>query len=435
MTDLLTEILPAGTLQVVGVGLDGAAGLASDVMQLVQQADLLAGSQRQLSYFADLGQAKLLIEDFGTAIAALKAHIQAHPHAHIVVLASGDPLFFGLGRLLLSRFEATQLQFYPHVSSIQLAFNRLKIPWHDATVISVHGRSCTNLITALQQGATKIAVLTDGQANPAAIARLILELDLPHQYECWACENLGAENEQLLQGSPETFSQQQFAPLNVLVLLRIQRTTTLTPKSVPVLGIPDNALASFSDRPGLMTKREVRSLILMELALHDHQTIWDLGAGTGAVSLEMARLCPHSAIYAVEKTSAGISLIQQNCKHFDVTNVQALQTQAPDQLSALPNPDRIFIGGSGGNLNAILTQCHERLSPNGRIVLALATLENLATVQHWANQTGWQRHYLQVQISRSIPIAELTRMTPLNPVTLVTLQPRTNYTEQNPKLL
>ena len=177
---------------------------------------------------------------------------------------------------------------------------------------------------------------------------------------------------------------------------------------------------SFSDRPGLMTKREVRILVLGELALKPGQIIWDIGAGTGSVSIEIARLFPSSKIYAIEKTAAGIALISQNCRRFQVENVISIHGTAPDIL-LVPTPDRIFIGGSGGNLSEILDTYSCCLAPDGVLVLALATLEHLNTAITWLKKhPNWHHQLLQVQLSRSVPVGQLTRFAPLNPVTILT---------------
>jgi len=321
---------------------------------------------------------------------------------------------------LLAQLPPEQLTFHPHLSSVQLAFNRIKVPWQDARVISIHGRSSDELIQALQQGNEKIAVLTDGTNTPSAIAKLFLALDLPSSYQFWVCENLGGNDECVRCFGAAEILNQTFAPLNVVVLLRQVDVKDLDLKTLPQLGISDRLFIGFSDRPGLMTKREIRLLILGELALQPHQVVWDIGAGTGSVSVEIARLCPSCQVYAIEKTAAGFALISQNCCRFQVENVAAIQGTAPDILTDLPDPDRIFIGGSGGNLNQILAAC-QRLAPSGVIVLALATLEHLNAALTWFNQAGgWNYQLLQVQLSRSAPVASLTRFSPLNPITILT---------------
>jgi precorrin-6Y C5,15-methyltransferase (decarboxylating) len=169
-----------------------------------------------------------------------------------------------------------------------------------------------------------------------------------------------------------------------------------------------------------MTKREIRLLVLGELALQSGQIIWDVGAGTGSVSIEIARLFSTSVVYAIEKTAAGTALISQNCRRFQVENVISIHGSAPDIFHHLPTPDRIFIGGSGGNLRQILDACSS-LAPQGVLVLALATLEHLNTALGWLKEHGkWNHQLLQVQLSRSVPVGQLTRFAPLNPVTILT---------------
>ena len=406
-------------VHVVGIGLDGADGLVEGVRQLVWGASLLIGSDRHLSYFPNHSGQHLVMGDFTQAIAELR-HQLAVGSGYIVVLVTGDPLFFGLGRLLLTELPPQQLTFHPHLSAVQLAFNRIKVPWQDARVISAHGRSLDELIQALQQGAEKIAVLTDGTNTPSAIARLLLALDLPSNYQFWVCENLGGETERVQSWSAELQSQ-AFAPLNVVVLLRESNSATqLDLATLPQLGLSDQMFFSFSDRPGLITKREIRLLILGELALKPGQIIWDIGAGTGSVSIEIARLFPTSQVYAIEKTAAGTALIEQNCRRFQVENVISIHGTAPDILRNLPASDRIFIGGSGGNLSQIL-DTSSRLAPGGVVVLALATLEHLNMALGWLKERGsWNYQLLQVQLSRSVPVAQLTRFAPLNPVTILT---------------
>lgn len=412
-------------VNVVGIGLDGATGLTNTVRQLVEQATLLVGSDRHLSYFPNHSASHLVLTDFTEAIQQIRTHLaRSNPNTSIVVLVSGDPLFFGLGRLLLAQLPPSQLTFHPHLSAVQLAFNRIKVPWQDAQLISVHGRSLEQLTVALQQSVTKIGVFTDRKNTPSAIAKLLLGLDLANCYEFWVCENLGGTDEQVQCLPVDAILQQTFAPLNVVVLLRQSEATNLSLEinSLPLIGLPDRIFASFPDRPGLMTKREVRLLILGELALQPGQIVWDIGAGTGSVSIEIARLCQTSQVYAIEKTAIGSTLIEENCQRLQVTNVVSIHGIAPDILPQLPTPDRIFLGGSGGNLSVILSSCQAHLATDGIVVLALATLEHLNQALDWFKAHSWSYRLLQVQLSRSVPVGELTRFTPLNPVTILTVE-------------
>ncbi|MDJ0845547.1 precorrin-6y C5,15-methyltransferase (decarboxylating) subunit CbiE [Crocosphaera sp.] len=409
-------------IQVVGIGLNGRESLPKKIQTIVENANLLVGSDRHLSYFPEHLGDQVIIRNFYADIKTLQ-QIKSY-HQSIVILVSGDPLFFGLGRLLLEQFDPAELEFYPHISSIQLGFSKVKIPWHDAKIISGHGRHLDELISSLQQGIEKIAILTDKRNNPQAIAQLFLSLNIAINYDIWVCENLGNRDEKVNCFTTQllaNLTSYQFSDLNIVILLR-QNDLNLTEdehNNLPIFGIEDHYFLSFKDRPGLMTKKEVRMMILGELGLKSQEIIWDIGAGTGSVSIEIARLCPHSKVYAVEKTAMGINLINKNCQRFNINNVTPFQTKAPKKLSTLPLPNRIFIGGSGGNLIDILDVCQDKLTKDGIILISLATLENLAICLNWIDKNSWSYQLLNMNISRSLSIASLTRLSPLNPIFLV----------------
>ena len=442
-------------VQVVGIGLSGAMSLTPTVLKLVESATILIGGRRHLEAFDDLlaskGHQKIEawpLGDFTQVFDDLRSRLKSDPTTRAVILASGDPLFFGVGRLLLEFFPAHQLAFHPQLSSIQLAFSRLKLPWQAATLVSVHGRDEQQLIQAIKRGDQTIAVLTDGVLTPGAIAALIVSLDFPVRYRIWVCENLGADegadgaaaSERISDYWPEELSEQRpaqkFSPLNVVVLCRQEKTADL-PEALPLIGLPDAAFKGFRDRPTLMTKREIRLLVLGALAPLDGQTIWDIGAGTGSVSVELSRLCPNARVYAIEKTAMGVALIRHNAEKLAIAPIQPIQGQAPAALANLPKPHRVFIGGSNGALIPILDFLTDKMTHQsthkkadliaspGRIVLALATLEHISELTTWISQpavaANWNAQLTQINISRSSPVGPLTRFAPLNPVTLVTL--------------
>lgn len=406
-------------IQVVGVGLEGAAGLSSAALAIVQQAKILAGSDRLLTQFAESPAQRWPLTDLP---GRLQQHLEQPQPDRVVVLTSGDPLFFGLGRQLLQVIPAEAITFHPHVSSVQLAFSRVKLPWQGATLLSAHGRSLDCLATAVKKGQSPIAVLTDPVNTPGAIARFLQSLRLPATYAMWVCENLGSPAEQVRHFNLADVRLAEFSALNVVILQRENSPPQLA--TLPLLGIPDSAFLSFRDRPGLMTKREVRVQILAELALQPHQIIWDVGAGTGSVSVEIARLVPTAQVWAVEKTAAGCELIRQNAQRFQTSNVSVIPGVAPEACAALPDPNRVFIGGSQGQLTDILTKCGARLGADGAIVVALATLESHAELTQWqAHNPVWQITYQQLSLARSVAVGSLTRWEPLNPVILATLKP------------
>lgn len=420
-------------IDVVGIGLDGVAGLTPTVKTILETATLIVGSSRHLEYVTHLPAQKLILSNIEEVI----CQVEQLEDKAIVILASGDPLLFGIGRVLLTKLGSDRLRFHPHLSSLQLAFSRIKLPWQDAEILSIHGRSIDPLIPLLQQGKKKIALLTDSQNHPGAVASVYLALGLPHRYCFYICENLGGSEEHI-----STYSSNQelnklssqpsdaFAPLN-LVILTLADNPTPDLAQLPLLGLEDSTFLTFGDRPGLISKKEVRMLILGQLCLKNGQTVWDVGAGTGAVAIEVARLCPSSTVYAIEQTAVGYNLIRQNAQRLGVDNLTAIHGKAPEALLQLPSPQTVFIGGSGGELGAILDLCASKLAVDGRIVLAIATLEHLQTATNWLKERGWHYQLLQVQLSRSVPVSHLTRFAPLNPVTIVTASRKPGFVQSS----
>jgi len=421
------------TVHVVGIGLDGAAGLSESARQVVEMAALLIGSDRHLSYFPQHYGERWALSDLTEAILEIRRHLanqaELEPDAgSIVLLVAGDPLFHGWGKLLIAQLPPDKLTFHPHVSCVQLAFNRLRIPWQDAHCVGSQGRYFEELTAKLKLGVEKIAVLADETRTPAAIANLVKALDLPTRYEFWVCENLGAADERVIRKSLEALLRESFAPLSVVVMLRESppRAEPLDLAKLPLLGVPDGAFVGCGDRPGLTVEREVRVLVLAQLTLQPEQVVWDVGAGNGAVSIEVARLFPQSEVYAIEQTVSGTSAIELNCARFGLQNVFSIHGTAPEILHRLRPPHRIFIGGSGGGLTKILGVCALRLLAGGSIVLVLEALEDIATVLSWIGdrvrrEPHWSYRILQVQLSRSLLAGNLTRFDPLRPVSIITI--------------
>jgi precorrin-6B C5,15-methyltransferase / cobalt-precorrin-6B C5,C15-methyltransferase len=394
--------MTAVPLTVIGIGQDGPAGLSQEALQHVAQAKILAGGKRHLAFFPDWrGEVLIIDADLERLVRQLQA---VYRHAKTVVLASGDPLFYGIGRLLTEHFPAEELLFLPHVSSVQLAFARLKTSWHDAQVVSLHGRPIQALLPALRSGASKIALLTDATNHPAAIARFLCEQQQEH-YTMWVCEELGGAAERLSQWTLRDVLEQSFSPLNVTILLRQQAPRAALPP-LPVVGLPEDTIAH---RAGMITKRDIRLLTLGYLELHPGEVFWDVGAGSGAVALEAARLCSSLRVFAIERSAQAVEQIQHNVKTFALANVQPVGGEAPEALAPLPDPDVVFIGGSGGRLAAIVTAVAERLPCGGRLVMNCITLENFAAGWDLLQRHPWQAQATSVQLAHSKPLSALHR--------------------------
>ena len=409
-------------LHVIGMGPEMNGSWSSATRKCLQTNPWIAGSLRHLQQVEAYGATKVELKGSPLDwIPLLAKQLQQHS---AVLLASGDPLFFGIGRLLLEHFPPSVLVFHPHISSVQLAFSRLRIPWQSATVVSVHGRDPSELIRALQRGLSPIAVLTDGINTPAAIARIIQDLRLPVDYRFWVCSELGLRQERVQELDLVEAQRLTFPFLNLVVL---QKQEVELPE-LPLLGIPDRSFYTFEDRPGLITKQEVRVLTLAQLQLQPEITVWDVGAGTGSLSIELARLVPSAKIFAIESHAAGVTLIKKNCQRFGVNNIQTIPKSAPDCLDGLPQPDRILLGGGGRDLPGILDLCCQRLKSGGVLVGNFATLESLVLTQETCQSLGFSVQMLQINLARSVRLSSssevevsktATRFAPLNPVTVL----------------
>ena len=414
-------------VHVVGLGMS-PADLTPGARELVRQAQVLVGGRRLLNYFPDHPAQKIYLgKDPAGALAQLPALAETR---RVVVLASGDPNFYGVGPLLVKVLGADRVALHPNITAVQAACARLKISWQDALVVSLHGRAWEGLAASLDR-ADKLLIYTDPEHTPGAIARFLRDRGLAHSRLC-VLEDLGQETEQVTWLSPEEAEGREFSPLNVVAVLQGARTGgELPPKGGDAaspfpeparlhLGLPEEALAH---QAGLITKAEVRAVALAKLALYQEVTLWDVGAGCGSVGLEASLLTPGGRIFAVEQDPARAAQIRANRDRFRAANLEVVCGRAPGCLAALPQPDRVFVGGGGQDLEEILQLAIDRLNQGGRIVLTAALLDTLETARQVLARAGWQVEVTQLQVSRSRPLAGGIFMQALNPVWLVTAWP------------
>ncbi|MFM7229440.1 MAG: precorrin-6y C5,15-methyltransferase (decarboxylating) subunit CbiE [Cyanobacteriota bacterium] len=402
-------------IEVLGIGADGLDGLTAAQWQLLQTADPVAVSPRLLTELQQRlpGPSLLSTREPGPLLQALAA--ARRQGRRPLVLASGDPLWFGIGRRLAERFGAEALRVQPAASALQLAFARLARPWQDATWVSLHGRDEEALLAALARRPTALVVLTDaGAGGPTPVRQLLQTQGLSAAYELWLMERLGHPDERRWLLEAQDPLPPDLDPLHLLLLLA-RPPAPPEPAALPRFGLDDGLWLQHGDHPGLMTKREVRIQLLADLDLPDRGVLWDLGAGTGSVGLEALRLSPGLALWAVERRSGGADLIRANAERLGLQPAAVLEGEALALLPQLPDPDRVLIGG-GRDRPRLLHEVLQRLKPGGVVVLPLATLEPLAGLRPLLDTAGLQISLTQLQISRGVPLAEGTRLAPLNPV-------------------
>jgi precorrin-6Y C5,15-methyltransferase (decarboxylating) len=406
---------------------------------LVVGSDVILASERLFEVFRGyeefpaVKEKMKVINNVDETIGFMKSLRENPGFGFITLLASGDPLFFGIGRRVVEEFGGEMVEILPDLSSIQMAFARIREPWDDAFLMSIHGGPHPTRRRRLPYGLEdipsllrihdKIAVLTDKVNNPSAIAKEILRSSAGTAFTMYVCERLGYSGEKIIKGIPEEIATGRFSDPNVVIITKSQgsgvRSRELKDKTViPEAGFGLNESEIIHSR-GLITKDEIRAVTLHKLRLPRRGVFWDIGAGSGSVSIEAARLFPGLKIFAVEKDDEQTANIRTNCERFDAKNIGVMQGNAPEVLESLPSPDRVFIGGSGGRLPEIIGLI-KRIMPSGIVVLNAATMETLQEAIACLEINGFEVGIAEVQVSKSKVIAGKKHMSALNPVFIIT---------------
>ena len=413
-------------IDVIGTDAGAPASLPAPQQTLLRAAAVIAAPQRLQAALQDwLGDAKpeLISSDYPRALVDnLRSR---HAEEPVVVLASGDPLWFGLGRILCDRIGAERLRFHPAPTSLQLAFARIGRPWQDADWVSLHGRDPEILASTLQKRPAALAVLTDPhQGGASSVRQMLRSSGLEASTDLWLCENLGHPDERVQLIAPNAALPTDLHPL-LIALLISREPAAPDPHQLPLFGLVDGLYLQHSDHPGLMTKREVRIQLLAELALPQLGVLWDLGAGTGSVGLEALRLRPGLQLLAVERRAGGAQLIQRNAQRLGVSPAAVLEADATTVLNGglpdgLSQPDRVLLGGGGAQRERLLQNVLTRLRPGGVVVIPLASIEALASVRPLLENAGLLVRVQQLQAWRGQPLGDGTRLAPMNPTLIVT---------------
>ncbi|MYM32824.1 precorrin-6y C5,15-methyltransferase (decarboxylating) subunit CbiE [Duganella sp. FT94W] len=424
------EIKDPNPCRVIGVLDDGIASLSGTALALLRNADVIIGGARTLALLEREFKAGAVRHDLTGKLKEVPEWVRAARADNLacVVLATGDPLCHGIAPYLAQHLCVEALDILPNLSTLQLACARIGLAWQDARIVSVHakdagewqrGATPTHGMYALAQAArqqARLLILTSPDNSPDRIARLLLAEGLGDDFLMAVAENLLQPEERVLaELTPQEAAGMKFAALNVVLLWRV------TPATRPVrFGLADAEFVQRQPEKGLITKQEVRAVSLARMQLRADSVVWDIGAGSGSVGLEAARLCPQGHVYATEKNEADYAIAGQNHTAFGISNYSLYLGKAPEGLDTWPDPDAVFIGGSGGELAGLIDGIIKRLRPNGTLVMNFVTLENLATATATLQaMEGVSWDVLQLQAARSKPILHMHRMAAENPVWIV----------------
>jgi len=398
---------------VIGMGMS-SRDLTSAHLDLIRAADVLVGGKRHLEAFKDIPAKKMAITKKLTVL--VHSIKKAMTSKRVVVLASGDPLYYGIGPRLINALGAKNVAIYPNVNSVAAAFARIGKPWQDVQVVSLHGRGNEQNLLESLRGIAPVAVFTDPQNTPVRIAGKLLKAQISG-YDMWVCEQMGTDHEKVKRYTLRDAVRRKFTSPNMVVL---QGTKSASPVDAELsLGTPDHL---FVHERGLITKAEVRTVSLSKLKLEAKHVLWDIGAGSGSVAIEASLFVTQGKIIAIEKNADRVTQIVRNGERFNVANIRVVRAEYPVDTVRLPAPDRIFIGGAGRNLRAVIKAGASRLKKNGRMVINTVLLANIEAALKALQQAGFTSEVVQVQVSRSKDMPWSARMEAQNPVWIITGQ-------------
>ena len=342
----------------------------------------------------------------------------------VILISRGDPLWFGIGRILLENFSKEELSFYPSNTCFQLAFSKLKISWQDAIYVSIHGRDSTKLIEALKSKPSMLAILTDTKNKGLEIIQNnLLDLNLNDSYEFWLCEELGLKNEKIRKLNGKDKLPSNISELNIAVLLRKEQLERIN--NIPLFGIKDDTFKTFEDRPNLLTKREIRIQILADLELPENGIIWDIGAGCGSIGLEALKLRPSLKLFCIDKRIGSKELISENARRLGVAPKDIFEEDInnlfnSNHINSLKKARRIIIGGCDKNTKLrIINELSENMNCGDIIAIPLIDIQTIKDLRETLKENNFKVNLNLIQTYKSLSISEGIRIDPNNPVFLL----------------
>lgn len=391
-------------LTVVGIGEDGVAGLGDEAKRAISAATHVFGGKRHLALAAGLinGEAHAWPTPFDNEM----RNVTALRGQKVCVLASGDPFFHGVGVTLARAVPTAEMRVLPAPSAFSLAASRLGWSLQDIETISLHGHAIELIRPLLQPSARILALTSDGEA-PAAIAKLLADSGFGGS-KLTVLEALGGPSERIRATNAMAFDLQKINPLNVLAL---EIESTPEARILPLAcGLADDLF----EHDGQITKREIRAMTLSALAPQRGELLWDIGAGSGSISIEWMLCHPSLRAVAIETNAERVERIGRNAKACGVPGLAIVHGAAPAALTDQPTPDAIFVGG-GGSEPGVFDAAIAALRPGGRLVANAVTLEMETLLL--ASHAALGGDLIRLQVSRAAPVGSMTGWRPAMPVT------------------
>ena len=413
-------------IYVIGIETSSAESFFEAKKKPIFKAERIAGPQRILDSFKTWLKDKNLKKHKFEFIATDRLNnfidLLKKEEKKTIVFSGGDPLWFGIGRLLIQNFPLSKLYFEPAATSFQLAFSRLGKPWQNTQWISLHGRDPLPFEKTIKKLPSSLVVLTDSNRGGAKeVYQLIHSLGLNGKYEFWTFERLGYKNERIIKINSIKDFPTNIDPLHLVILFK-KGEPLIKSKDLPLFGIDDSIFLQNPDCPGLMTKREVRVQLLAELNLPKQGILWDIGSGVGSIGLEALRISPNLKLVSIDKRVGSKSIIKENAIRTGVNPSLIIEDEVLNifkENKITPNllhPDRVIIGGGGSNSHLIVEEVLKLINSACILVIPLISLKSISKLESILKPQVNKLSISQHQSYRGVSIGEDIRLSPLNPV-------------------
>ena len=406
----------AHRIRIVGIGEDGLEGLTAVARKLIADANLLVGETQTLNRIPPGDAERLAV---ASRLDEVVARLQTITAQKVVVLAEGDPLFYGVARYLCDQLGKDRFEVVPHVSSMQLAFARVKESWEEAFLTNLASHDIGAVVEQIRV-AEKVGLFTTEHCPPSAVAKALLERDIDY-FTAYVCENLNSPDERVTQGELAELVDLQFHPLNVMILVRKPAVPDRPSEAIGLrlFGNPDEMFGQTQPKHELVTPAEVRAMALAEMDLGPRSIVWDVGAGSGSVAIEAAQIARDGSVYAIEQDVEDRELIVENVKRFRVKNLVTILGHAPEAYAELPDPDAVFVGGTGRSVGRLIAAAFERLQSGGRLVATMRSINNVSDVQQAFIAEGVHIKIWMINLARGTYQLDRVRFEPLVPTFLM----------------
>ncbi len=408
-------------ITIIGIGDDGLEGLTRYAYEQIAAAGTVFGPANLLKKveLSSAHTSSQILQPLGADLDSMAQTVDDAKQLPVVLLASGDPLFYGTSRYLCEKLGRDRFEVIPHVSSMQLAFARVKESWDEAYLTNLATQPIERVVERVRS-AEKVGVFTTEEHSPNHLARALLEQGIDY-FVVYVCENLGSRDERVTRGTVREIADMQFSNMNVMILVRLPNVPDrpINMQGKRIFGNPDECFAQSKPKRGLLTPSEIRSIALAELDLGPQSVVWDVGAGSGSVAIESAQLSPSGRVFAIEMAADDYNMLIENSRKFGTSNLTPVLGEAPEAWRDLPDPDAVFVGGTGRAVIGLVEAAWQRLRPGGRMVVSVASFENVTSTERLLKRVCSDVKVLMIQLSRNLYSLDELRFESANPSFLV----------------